>query len=92
LLRCHDTQVGALWKACTHSEANRNALLANGLRVIESLAEDAPTAEIQRASTALLVLLQATKKSQEQEADLTASTASVVSNDEDQQQTPAPLG
>ena len=60
--------------------------------MIESLAEDAPTAEIQRASTALLVLLQATKKSQEQEADLTASTASVVSNDEDQQQTPAPLG
>lgn len=51
-------QIGALWKACTHSESNRNAILANGLRVIEALAEDKTSAEVARAATGLLLLLQ----------------------------------
>jgi hypothetical protein len=70
--KCRETepytsQVGALWKACTHSEPNRNALLANGLRVIEALADEATTAEIQRACSGLLQLLQASRKAQEEE-------------------------
>ena len=41
--------MGAIWKACTHCDANRGVVLAHGIRNIEALAaNDALSPEIRR--------------------------------------------
>eukprot|EP00286_Rhodomonas_abbreviata_P026118 CAMPEP_0181297504 /NCGR_PEP_ID=MMETSP1101-20121128/5275_1 /TAXON_ID=46948 /ORGANISM="Rhodomonas abbreviata, Strain Caron Lab Isolate" /LENGTH=1295 /DNA_ID=CAMNT_0023402445 /DNA_START=231 /DNA_END=4118 /DNA_ORIENTATION=+ len=55
--------VGALWKACTHSETNRATLIACGLSTIEALCNDETlNNEIRRCAEGLLMRLDATKK------------------------------
>mmetsp|Transcript_17653 Transcript_17653/g.27310 ORF Transcript_17653/g.27310 Transcript_17653/m.27310 type:complete len:374 (+) Transcript_17653:293-1414(+) len=67
--------VGALWKACTHCEANRVQVLSYGIQAIESISKDETLAtEIRRCSEGLLGRLN-------EHQDITAQQLAKAAND-----------